>query len=464
MKITIIIAFVLNSLIFGTMCFGQEVAQVEENDIISWIQENAIPISHVEAGKGFDDLQPLKEILKDVKVVGLGEATHGTREFFQIKHRLLEFLVTEMGFTGFALEAPYYASQPINDYILSGKGDLYTVLSGQGYVLWDTEEMSEMIEWMRTYNQHVPKERKVKFYGVDQAYQEIGRREFLSYLEKVAPEMQSQIDSAFQAFAEQEKKWPMQKDDTFNQVMLQTLPLIQTLTRFLTDNKEMLVQKTALPEFDQALRHLQLMRQFILANTPILHPPFVDGIIVRSYAMAENLIYLMDQAGPNAKFVVWEHNTHIAKDFFNKTEDWKKSTYMGYQLMKKYGKAYYALGLEVNQGFYQTRTFLSPNLLADLKSVTIPPAPVGSWPWYLSRSNVENFLIDLRGASYTPEVEAWAKAPREIFLAGWVYNPKNAYLELEVGKLYDGILYIHTTSPTRPTANALKSAAERKGL
>lgn len=115
MKITIIIAFVLNSLIFGTMCFGQEVAQVEENDIISWIQENAIPISHVEAGKGFDDLQPLKEILKDVKVVGLGEATHGTREFFQIKHRLLEFLVTEMGFTGFALEAPYYASQPISN-------------------------------------------------------------------------------------------------------------------------------------------------------------------------------------------------------------------------------------------------------------------------------------------------------------------------------------------------------------
>lgn len=455
---------VLNSLLLSIISFAQDPSQTHEKAIIDWIKENAVPINQVEAGNGFDDLQPLKEILKDVKLVGLGEATHGTREFFQIKLRLLEFLVTEMGFTGFAMEAPYYACQPINDYILSGKGDLSTVLTGQGYVVWDTEEMADVIEWMRTYNQHVPEEKKVKFYGVDLAYQEIGRREFINYLEKVAPEKQSHTDSVFQTMAEQEMKWPMQKDDTFDQTMLQTLPLIQTLTRYLTVNKEMLVQKSSLAEFDQALQVLKLMRQFILANTPGLHPPFVDGVIVRSYAMAENLIYLLDQAGPNAKFVFWASNNHISKDVFNYTEDWKRSTYMGYQLMKKYGKEYYALAMEVNQGSYQTRTFLPPNLLGDLKSITIPPAPVGSWPWYLSRANVENFLIDFRGASFPSEVETWAYVPREIFRAGWVYNPKETYLELKVGKLYDGILYIHTTNPTRPTANALKSAAERRGL
>ena len=94
-----------------------------EEAVITWLRQNTMPIQHIEAGHGFDDLQPLKALLKDVKVVGLGEATHGTREFFQFKHRLLEFLVTEMGFTALVIEGSYTGFQPINDYILHGAGD-----------------------------------------------------------------------------------------------------------------------------------------------------------------------------------------------------------------------------------------------------------------------------------------------------------------------------------------------------
>ncbi|WP_373497224.1 erythromycin esterase family protein [Aquiflexum sp.] len=460
MKKSLKILLMLNSLMFGTICFGQEAAQENENAIISWIQENAIPINHVEAGNGFEDLQPLKEILKDVKVVGLGEATHGTREFFQIKHRLLEFLLKEMGFTGFAMEASYSACKPINDYVLFGKGDIYEVLTGQGYVPWDTEEMIEMIEWMRAYNENVVEERMVKFYGVDLAYQDIGRKEVLAYLEKVAPEMRSQADSIFKILANEEGKWPIKIDSLSQNIMLHAFPNFQNLMDDLLANKETFIKNSSPYEFDQALQNLRVMRQFMLVNTPGLHPPFMDGGIVRSISMAANLIYLMDQAGPEAKFVIWAHNSHIAKDV------WNGDTIMGYELRKKYGDAYYALSLEMNQGSYQTRTFLPPNLLGDLKSLTIPPAPVVSWPWYLAQANVANILLDFRGASKTPELETWVNAPRNIFLAGWVHEaePKLNYTELEMGRLYDGILYIQTTNPSRPTANALKSAAERKGL
>src|SRR5215510_12728002 len=72
--------------------------------VSNWLSRSAIRLKSVEAGHSFDDLQPLKSILKDVRIVGLGEGTHGTREFFQIKHRLLEFLVNEMGFTLFVME------------------------------------------------------------------------------------------------------------------------------------------------------------------------------------------------------------------------------------------------------------------------------------------------------------------------------------------------------------------------
>ncbi len=304
----------------------------------------------------------------------------------------------------------------------------------------------------------------VKFYGVDLAYQDIGRKEVLSYLEKVAPEIRSHADSIFRVLAREDEKWPTKLDCLSQNTMLRAMPKFQNLMDNLLANKETFIKKSSLYEFDQAFQNLRVMKQFIIANTPSLLPPFINGSVVRSLSMAENLIFLIDQAGPNTKFVVWEHNIHIAGDVWKETDVWKGTTFMGYQLRKKYGDAYYALSLEMNQGSYQTRTFLPPNLLGDLKSITIPPAPVASWPWYLAQANLEHILLDFRGASYPSEVKTWVKAPQEIFLAGWVHDPKHTYMELEVGRLYDGILFIQTTNPTRPTENALKNAAERKGL
>jgi erythromycin esterase len=75
------------------------------DEVIGWLTRNALPLSSLSAGAPTTDLQPLKSVLGGVRIVGLGEATHGTREFFQLKHRLLEFLVTEMGFSALAMEA-----------------------------------------------------------------------------------------------------------------------------------------------------------------------------------------------------------------------------------------------------------------------------------------------------------------------------------------------------------------------
>ena len=210
---------------------------LEEKAIIAWLRQNSIPVQHIEAGNGFTDLQPLKRILADVKVVGLGETTHGTREFFQFKHRLLEFLVTEMAFNAFALEASYAACQPINDYVLYGRGDRATVLTGQGYVVWDTEEFSSLLDWLRAHNQSVPDERKVRFYGVDLWGNEIGRKAVLDYLGKVAPGEVAAVDSLFQVLAKEEAKWPMRIDEETKKTLRQALPQLQGLIDHLTANQ-----------------------------------------------------------------------------------------------------------------------------------------------------------------------------------------------------------------------------------
>jgi erythromycin esterase len=114
-----------------------------------------------------------------------GETTHGTREFFQFKHRLLEFLVTEMDFTGFTIEASFSACQPINDYVHYGRGDWESALTGQWYTVWNTEEVAALIDWMRVYNQTVPDEKKVRFSGVDISRDAVGRQAVLDYSRKV---------------------------------------------------------------------------------------------------------------------------------------------------------------------------------------------------------------------------------------------------------------------------------------
>src|SRR5262249_32481125 len=69
-----------------------------------WLQKNAIAFKTERAESGLEDLQPLKAVIGDARIVALGEGTHGTAEFFRMKHRLVEFLASEMGFTIFAIE------------------------------------------------------------------------------------------------------------------------------------------------------------------------------------------------------------------------------------------------------------------------------------------------------------------------------------------------------------------------
>ncbi len=117
-----------------------------------WIRQHAIPISTVHAGSGFNDLQALKPVIHDARIVELGEATHGTREFFQLKHRMVEFLASQMGFTIFSIEANMPEAYRLNDYVLHGAGDPKELLKGMYFWTWNTQEVLDMILWMREFN------------------------------------------------------------------------------------------------------------------------------------------------------------------------------------------------------------------------------------------------------------------------------------------------------------------------
>ena len=110
-------------------------------------------------------MQPLKKVVGDARIVSLGEATHGTREFFQLKHRMLEFLATQMGFTIFSIEANMPEAYRLNDYVLNGKGDPVKLIKGMYFWTWDTQEVLDMVLWMREFNKSG--KGRVEFTGFD---------------------------------------------------------------------------------------------------------------------------------------------------------------------------------------------------------------------------------------------------------------------------------------------------------
>jgi len=102
----------------------------ENKAVVEWVGAHAVRLQTPEAGHGFADMQPLKKMIGDARIVSLGEATHGSREFFQLKHRMLEFLATEMGFTIFSIEANMPEAYRLNDYVLTGRGDPAKLIKG----------------------------------------------------------------------------------------------------------------------------------------------------------------------------------------------------------------------------------------------------------------------------------------------------------------------------------------------
>lgn len=155
------------------------------SDRVGWLRDHAIPIDTAEAEHGFADLAPWRDLIGDARIVALGECTHGSREVFQMKHRLVEYLATELGFTIFAIEASTPEAQAVSDYTLRGEGDPAQLIDGMYFWTWRTEEVLAMVEWMRRYNGGG--KGPLSFTGFDMQTPTVAVKNVVGFLEEVAP-------------------------------------------------------------------------------------------------------------------------------------------------------------------------------------------------------------------------------------------------------------------------------------
>lgn len=409
----------------------------------TWLVSNAIPLRTVEAGNGFADMQPLKKLIGEAHLVSLGEATHGTREFFQLKHRMLEFLVSEMGFTIFGIEAMMPEAFDINEYVLTGIGDPVKALAGLSFWAWDTEEVLGMIRWMRHYNEDPRHTNKLKFYGFDMSYAPRAVRVTLDYLRRVDPEQASASEKRLRMLANPFTAltfWNLQKERRED-----VGAFVDTLLRGFDERKQDYIKRSSATEWVLARQHANIVSQNLkMQITPN----------IRDSAMAENIRWILEYEGKDSKMVAWAHNGHVATRFGDNGS-------MGMHLRKMFGADMVIFGFAFNQGSFQAVEMPFPSAKG-LHPFTVGPAPEGSLDATLAAAGLSLATIDLHTLPKVGPVAEWFSSPHATRGIGTVYSDQISFFLPEVlSTRYNALFFVEKTTSARPVEGGQRPPMRR---
>ncbi|MFI5941749.1 erythromycin esterase family protein [Streptomyces uncialis] len=131
--------------------------------VIEWIGQHAHRLTTLDSRAPLTDLLPVADIVRDAQVVAVGAATRGAHELSALSHRLVRLLVEELGFRSLALEGDDASRLGLDEYIRTGTGDPRVMLS-EARSFWQTEEILDVIHWMRSFNRRHPDD-PVRFAG-----------------------------------------------------------------------------------------------------------------------------------------------------------------------------------------------------------------------------------------------------------------------------------------------------------
>ena len=430
-------------------------ARARTDTTIDWIASNAVPIQSIAAGSGFADLRTLKSAFREARIVGVGEATHGSHEFFQFKHRLLEFLVREMGFRVFAIEASLSAAENIIDpYVQGGPGEIDTVLASQGFWTWNTEEVRDLLAWMRAYNQSVSPRQRVHFVGIDIQINSEARKSLLGYFRRVAPEHVAQAETLFELKVDS-LAWVNVSDTSemrrVHKQLLDAKRRYDELFAFVSKNETRFATLTSQAEAEKALRYARLLAEHLDAYSAAPS----DGMALRDRYMTENVTRLLDILPANSRVMLWAHNAHIEHKSHGSIQN-----ALGYRLRQLYGSSYYAVGFSFGGGAFQAQD-CAPGAKLALTEFRVDAPPEGSIDWLLGRAasqiGATTMFVDLRGHTAPPAARDWLAEPHMMFSIGSVFDrgwPMSAYTESTVlTDAFDGVVYFRSTTRARPISS-----------
>jgi erythromycin esterase len=380
-----------------------ELSAEEKVEVHEWLQKNAINLTTIEAGSGFDDMMPLKAMIGDARIVSLGENAHLNGNFYKIKHRMVEFLVTEMDFTVFAIEASFGCASKINEYLLGGDIDPKEALKALAYKAWRTEEVLDMLIWMREYNS--THDKKVKFYGFDNRPVSGCAKVVYGYLRRT---------NGTKDYDDILLEWITFKFDRSNKdKMTNIIGEVRSLISYLERQCPKVSQDQK--EWSFAVQNSKVLLQYLEFFISLSNISKASDM--RDKNMADNVKWIMDYE-EGAKAVLWAANAHMTT--------LPGSRCMGDHLRQIYGNDMVAIGLICNR-----RTSGSSD--SELSSLG-----TGTLEAFLTQAGLDVSIIDFHSL---PEgiVSEFFNSPFQSDQGVKTIYPLS----------YDAVLFIESTSDAR---------------
>jgi len=393
------------------------------------------------------DLDILMEQIGDAKVVLLGEASHGTSEYYTWRTAISKRLIQEKGFDFIAVEGEWADSYRVNNFIKGERKDSNAVVQLLKQYnrwptwMWGNYEVASLVHWLNGYNQTQKQEAKIGFYGLDVYCLWESMTELMPYLKGVDPSVQQaaiKVHSCFQPYSADAYQYAVAIRDASANCRGETNRLWQSVKKLTgemaTNEREFVMQQNALV----ALNGENYYRTMVSDNAASWN--------IRDNHMAETLKRLLHLHGKNSKAIVWEHNTHVGDA---KYTDMSRSgeTNVGELARKAYGeKNVFIVGF----GSYEGSVIAAKKWGGDIEVMNVPAAQEGSWEHLLHQLSVPDKIILSKELKGNRSLNKWI-SHRAI---GVVYNPQIEHLGNYVPSIlprrYDAFIFLDKTTALHP--------------
>jgi len=359
-------------------CEEEEKSQKEK--LISSLNNELHPLEDDPRKWEDKELKFLNPIASKSKIIGLGEATHGSAEFFNAKTRIFKYLVENHGYKTFAFEADFSESIIINRAIQKGNSSQIKTIMENNMIFWTwkTEEVRNLLEWMSEYNKGKPEEEKVHYMGIDCQYNRYNPLLLYDYLENAnisfTPFADSILNVAKTATEENFTTYGPEEFDKY-------IDKLEALKDSMNSYKNTLIENSSEREYNLHVRILEVVKQASKVRKRS------DNKSLRDSYMAKNALWILDYFNKE-KIAVWGHNGHIRKA--SQYRYW-----MGYYLDREIGADYTPIGFAFSYGSFNA-VKIKDEGYGYLKAHTITSEPLeNSLNGIFSKANSSTFSISI---------------------------------------------------------------------